>query len=64
MKRPVVDQQECVDCGSCTELCPDIFVRNDDMEVVQAVEMDEYPEDCVDEAIATCPVECISWEED
>jgi len=31
MKKPVVDYETCIGCGSCVELCPEVFeLRNDE----------------------------------
>ena len=30
MKQVVIDQDECIGCGACVELCPNIFAFNDD----------------------------------
>ncbi len=31
MKQPVVDYETCIGCGSCVELCPEVFeLRNDE----------------------------------
>ena len=31
MKTPVVDYETCTGCGSCVELCPEVFeLRNDE----------------------------------
>ncbi|NLY40636.1 MAG: ferredoxin [Desulfovibrionales bacterium] len=54
----VVDQDECIGCEACVEVCPEVFALNDDEKA--------FPKDpdsaaaCVDEAIDTCPVGAIS----
>ncbi|WP_029897584.1 ferredoxin [Desulfohalovibrio reitneri] len=55
----VIDEEECVGCESCVELCPDVFAMDDDGEkaVVLAADSDA---DCVEEAIDSCPSEAIS----
>jgi len=60
---PVVDMGECTDCGSCLEVCPEVFMRNSETGSIDVVNFNTYPEDCVQEAISVCPVDCISWEE-
>ena len=30
MKQVKIDQDECIGCGACVELCPDIFAFDDD----------------------------------
>jgi len=62
MKIPSIDLSECTDCEVCIELCPTIFRRND-AGYIEVVELSEYPEEEVEEAIMNCPVDCITWEE-
>ncbi|MGD9308098.1 MAG: ferredoxin [Desulfosarcina sp.] len=61
MKIPVVDIGICTLCMGCVELCPDVFQENE-AGYIQVVEMDDYPETAVNEAIKYCPVDCIVWE--
>jgi ferredoxin len=63
-KRVVIDDDECVGCESCVELCPDIFGLNEDTEKAEVLKPEGGDEDCIEEAIESCPVECIDWEED
>jgi ferredoxin len=62
MKVPVVELADCIVCGICTEVCPDAF-RLNDLNYVEVLECDIYPEDAVNEAIKNCPVDCIDWQE-
>ena len=60
---PLVDMGECTDCGSCLEVCPEVFKRNAETGYIDVVDLNIYPEECVQEAISVCPVDCITWEE-
>jgi ferredoxin len=62
-KRVVIDADECVGCQTCVELCPDVFTFNDASEKAEVVKEEGGPEDCIEEAMSSCPVECIKWEE-
>ena len=60
-KKVILDEDECVGCEACVELCPEIFKFNDETEKAEVIMPEGGDEDCIEEAIATCPVECISW---
>ncbi|MBU2547339.1 MAG: ferredoxin [Proteobacteria bacterium] len=57
---PDIDLSRCSRCMGCEELCPGVFHFNPAGYMDVAV-LDEYPEECVDEAAAKCPEDCISW---
>jgi len=63
-KIPVIDIGTCSDCESCLELCPTIFKRNRETGLIEVVDLTEYPEEMVQEAISMCPTDCITWEEE
>jgi ferredoxin len=46
------------------ELCEEVFAFNEDEEKAEVIMPEGGPEDCIEEAIESCPSECISWEED
>lgn len=57
----VIDEEECVGCETCVELCPDVFEMNADGDKAVVKDPDSTAE-CVEEAIDTCPNEAISQE--
>lgn len=61
-KKPHVNQDECTGCENCVDLCPGVFRLNDDM-VAEVHNPSGATEEEIQEAIDSCPVECISWEE-
>ncbi len=63
MRRPSVDIGACTLCEGCIAVCPSVFFIND-FGHIEVVDMTEYPENEVDEAIKYCPEDCIFWEED
>lgn len=59
-----LDEDECIGCQSCNEICPDVFGFDDEAE--KAFVYDQYhgDEDCIEDAAAACPVDCIEFEEE
>lgn len=57
-----IDQEECIGCESCVEICPEVFAFDGDAGKAFVIEGADAGEECVDEAIASCPVSCISKE--
>jgi ferredoxin len=58
-----IDEEECIGCGSCEEVCPEVFKLEEDIEKAKVIMAEGGPEDLIEEAMETCPVECIHWEE-
>jgi ferredoxin len=60
MATPVVDFDLCIGCGSCVELCPEVFELRDDKAWVIG------PDKCntcdCEEAMNVCPTEAIKME--
>jgi ferredoxin len=64
MKRPVVDIGDCTLCMSCVQVCPEVFRMNEAAGYVEVIDLDAYPEDCVQEAMKYCPEDVITWQEE
>lgn len=60
--RVAVDEECCIGCGTCAELCPEVFEMTGDGEKSRVILPDGGEKDCVRDAIAGCPCECISLE--
>lgn len=60
-RQPEIDIGRCTLCEGCIAACPEVFRINEAAGYLEVVEMDVYPEDCVDEAIKYCPEDCIFW---
>ena len=62
MKRPVLDMAECILCEVCIDLAPHAFKIND-AGFVEVLELKDYSDDDINEAVKNCPKDCITWEE-
>ncbi|MFN2354387.1 MAG: ferredoxin [Desulfopila sp.] len=62
MAKVVIDVDECIGCEACVEACPEVFGFDDDEEKAYVLDGADADADCVDEAIASCPAECIEKE--
>jgi ferredoxin len=60
-KNPMVDQEECISCGICVEISPEVF-RLNDRDLSEVYDPAGAPEEKIQEAIDSCPVQCIHWE--
>lgn len=62
MRKPKVDQEKCLGCGTCAALCPKTFEMGEDGKA-QVKNPPGDPESEIQNAIDSCPVQAISWEE-
>lgn len=60
MPQAYVEQEECISCESCVQICPSAFRMNDD-DKAEVLEESTGTEECIQEAMETCPAECIHW---
>ncbi|HLD28208.1 MAG TPA: ferredoxin [Patescibacteria group bacterium] len=51
----------CIACGTCTAIAPEVFKLGDIKAEVMEADY-EANKDKIDDAIAQCPVQAISWE--
>jgi len=63
MKKPWVDQENCISCGLCISSCPGVF-RFNSAGKSECFDFSGAPEKDIQGAIDACPVQCISWEND
>ena len=59
--KPIVDQDLCIGCGLCEDICPEVFKLLDDG-LAHVIAEDPGPElfGDIEDSIASCPVEAIS----
>jgi ferredoxin len=61
--KAIVDKDDCIACGLCPSICPEVFEMQDDGKAGTMV--DEVPsgvEDSAQEAADSCPTSAISVE--
>jgi ferredoxin len=63
MKRPVIDYDLCIGCGSCVEICSDVFELRGD-EKAYVIGPDKCGASDCEDAANLCPVEAITIEEE
>lgn len=58
----IIDQWECISCGTCVENTDAVFILPDDAKAV--VTQQEGDMTLIQDAIDACPVTCIHWTEE
>ena len=58
-----IDEDECIGCGTCEEICPEVFKLDLETEKAAVIMPEGGPEDLIEEAIDNCPASCIYVEE-
>jgi len=59
-----IDEEECIGCGTCEEICPEVFRLNTETEKAEVIMPEGGPEDLIEEAIESCPASCIYTEDE
>lgn len=62
--KPIVDQEKCISCGNCLQVCPDVFAYDESNKAIVQKEPDT-PElqECSKKAAEVCPTQAITIEE-
>ena len=64
--RAIVDEETCIGCGRCVEICPDIFELEGEIAINKIGDGTDIPsqfEQACEVAASECPVEAIAIEE-
>lgn len=61
-KIPIVDESTCTGCELCTQIAPGVFEMNDEG-LAKVKDPNGGTEEEIQEAIDSCPAECIKWKE-
>ena len=57
-----VETDACISCGTCADICPDVFYFDESSMKVKIREQYSISQDKIEEAIQSCPSQCISWD--
>jgi len=60
--RVTIDSDACIGCETCVDICPEVFRMNDETDLAEVILAEGGPEEQIEEAIESCPVECIRRE--
>lgn len=60
-KGAYVDETTCIGCKNCAHVAPDTFYIEPNYGRARVFNQDGDSEEIIDEAIDTCPVNCIHW---
>lgn len=55
-------EDDCIACGMCETICPEVFKMEDIAVVIEGVDYAQYT-DGIEEAADSCPVEVIKYSE-
>jgi ferredoxin len=58
----IIDVYECNGCGSCVEICPDVFAMNDEGDKAFLLDSEAEITEKVEEAAAYCAQKCIGFD--
>ncbi|MBW1818696.1 MAG: ferredoxin, partial [Deltaproteobacteria bacterium] len=56
------DEDECIGCGSCEDICPEVFKTDHAVEKSIVIKPEGGPRDLIEEAMGECPMSCIFWD--
>jgi ferredoxin len=60
----IVDQAKCIGCGTCADICPAVFVLDEEIGKSRVIDEDACEfSGCCEAAEENCPVEAITLEE-
>lgn len=59
MSEVYVDPNICISCGTCIDMCPEIYDWDDEGKAEVVDEVSDDLEECAQEALESCPVEAI-----
>jgi ferredoxin len=62
-RKVYINEEECIGCGSCADMCPEVFKVNHELEKSFVIKAEGGDEDCIMDAMGECPMSCIYWDD-
>lgn len=62
-RRVVIEEDLCVFCGTCAEICPEVFRLNETKQKSEVIKPEGGPTALIQEAIDSCPASAIHWQD-
>jgi ferredoxin len=59
MMKAYIDEDACIGCGACVDICPEVFEMDGDVAVVKVADILEEYDEKAEEAADSCPTEAI-----
>ena len=60
-KIPKIEEDECIACGNCEAVCPEVFRLNENLGHSEVINPQGASEEKIQEAMDQCPAQCIHW---
>lgn len=60
----IIDEELCIACGQCEDICPEVFEIEDQTVTIISDDITDETKDACYEAAETCPVNAITIEEE
>jgi ferredoxin len=58
---PVIREEDCLACGACEEICPEVFRLNQSLGFAMVINPGGADEAKIQEAMDACPTRCLDW---
>ena len=58
--KAIVDQDTCIGCGLCSQICPEVFEMREDKAIAYVDPVPDAVKDKCQEAVDSCPVTAIT----
>ena len=61
---PEIREEECIACGLCEEMCPEVFRFMESLGFAMVVNPAGASEEKIEEVMEACPSHCIQWSDE